>query len=120
MGRQRSLAWEQVSSTLPDRSKGWRWSPKRRENGIGWRTNRPSQLHSPHTWRLVRLHPVLSDKLLGGSRQGHHFIQVGAHQLFDGRGILLEMRQRRFDRGRQVAELRKVAVMRVVPFDVAP
>ncbi len=64
MDRQRSLAREQVRSTLPDRSKGWRWSPKRRENGIGWSTDRPSQLHFPHTWRLVRLHPVLSDKLL--------------------------------------------------------
>ena len=64
MGRQRSLAREQVRSTLPDRGKGWKWSPTRRENGIGWSTDRPSQLHFPHSWRLVRLHPVLSDKLL--------------------------------------------------------
>src|SRR5918998_6465650 len=70
MGRQRSLARERVRSTLPDRGKGWKWSPTRRENGIGWSTDRPSQLHFPHSWRLVRLHPVLSDKLLVIDEEG--------------------------------------------------
>ncbi len=47
---------------------GWRWSPDGRENGIRWRQDRPSELTNRRIWRLVRLHPVLSDKLLGPVR----------------------------------------------------
>src|SRR5688500_15280712 len=61
-------AWNQVASTLPSPSNGWRWSPAGQENGIGWRSDRPSQLKYRHMWHLVLLHPVLSDKLLEWTR----------------------------------------------------